>query len=84
MRNSKGDPYGNHISIGVSYAQQSEFAFLCEAILDGLATVATLMAPELLPEDVAWDENFETICGVVDQVINHHRTLPTVSEGLMV
>ena len=72
LRDSKGDPYGNHMNIAVAWKLDgSAFnAFVCELVLDGLSALVDAVAPELLEYEIVQEVEWQALCEDVAQQIN--------------
>lgn len=58
------DPYANALIIQLDFeTDRGDTAqILCEVLLEGLTDAAIALAPELAPEDIIEEMEFETIC----------------------
>ncbi|KAL8747738.1 MAG: hypothetical protein Q9190_000437, partial [Brigantiaea leucoxantha] len=73
LASSKGDPYGNHMNIEVSWklSETSAFnEFICDVIIEGLTALAVAVAPELAGPDIAEDIEFEALCADIAESVN--------------
>lgn len=60
-----GDPYANHLNIGVTLDSTSD-GFSCEEIAEELTAAMVILAPELLEADALEGIELEAICGIID------------------
>ncbi|KAI0405878.1 hypothetical protein F4802DRAFT_596842 [Xylaria palmicola] len=66
---NKGDPYANHLNIGVAL-DKSAGSFLCEAIIEDLTLAVSILAPELLEQDILAGYELEAICGAINDPLS--------------
>lgn len=69
-----GDPYANHLNIGITL-DTSKDGFSCQEIAEELTAFMIILAPELLPEDALEGFELEALCGLMDNITSIVNTL---------
>lgn len=61
-----GNPYANHLNIGLTLDKTSGDGFTCEEITAALTAAAMLLAPELVGAEALEGIEIESICGIIE------------------
>jgi hypothetical protein len=61
---SAGDPYANHLNIGVALDKTGD-GFLCQEITAALTAAMAILAPELIGADAFEGVELEAVCGII-------------------
>ncbi|KAI0530348.1 hypothetical protein GGR58DRAFT_518547 [Xylaria digitata] len=60
-----GDPYKYHLALSVRLREVND-GFSCEEIVLAVTDILEILAPELLPAEMAGEISFEAICGAIE------------------
>lgn len=69
MADNTGNPYANHLSIGLTLDDTSD-GFSCEEVAAAITAAMVILAPELLEADAFEGVELETMCGVIDDPLS--------------